>query len=157
LLEDEAKYLAEKHGFKVREFEDVLPAQQAGSWSILFKHIITITEPTLLLCSLYFPDINNYSTTIHAINNDNGEEYMPLVLNWSTQLFQPTKNGYTILVECRALQTRPASRWKFRLFSPTISVLLSDKEFLSTKSNVQDLSEVYAQNKHNILFRYSKY
>jgi hypothetical protein len=37
VVEDEVKYLTEKHGFKVKEFEDVLPAQVAGSWAILFK------------------------------------------------------------------------------------------------------------------------
>jgi hypothetical protein len=36
-FEDEAKYMLEKHGVKCREFEDISPAQQQGSWIILFK------------------------------------------------------------------------------------------------------------------------
>lgn len=36
-LEDESKFLMEKNGLKMREWEDTLPPQQPGSWAILFK------------------------------------------------------------------------------------------------------------------------
>ena len=36
-LEEEPKYLTEKQGFRMKEFEDTLPPQQVNSWSILFK------------------------------------------------------------------------------------------------------------------------
>jgi hypothetical protein len=39
-FEDEAKYLTERKGYKAREFEEISPAQQAGSWNILFKYIV---------------------------------------------------------------------------------------------------------------------
>lgn len=36
-MEEESKYLVDKKGLKMREFEELSPAQQAGAWSILFK------------------------------------------------------------------------------------------------------------------------
>jgi hypothetical protein len=37
-LEDEGKYLTEKQGLSVRDFEDTYPAAtQSGAWTVLYK------------------------------------------------------------------------------------------------------------------------
>jgi hypothetical protein len=89
-------------------------------------------------------------SSLHAINNDTGLEldsFAPL----ATQTLLPNKDGYTIFAQCRSLQAKPATKWKFRLYS---SHVLGEKDYLSTKMNVQDFAETYVPNKHNILFRY---
>jgi hypothetical protein len=37
LLDEEAKYVTETLGMRMREFEDTFPAQQLGAWAIIFK------------------------------------------------------------------------------------------------------------------------
>ena len=55
--------------------------------------------------------------------------------------------------ESRAMTSRPATKWKFRLFSDTITSSLIDKELFTTKMSIQDVNEAYVLNRHNILFR----
>lgn len=37
-LEDSGKFVFDKFGIQVRDIDDVLPAQVAHSWSVLFKY-----------------------------------------------------------------------------------------------------------------------
>ncbi|KAJ3269871.1 hypothetical protein HDV01_000833 [Terramyces sp. JEL0728] len=153
IIEDETKFLVEKHGYKLREFEDHLPPQQPGAWSVLFKHILAVTEPTFYISNLYIPDSMQSSTIVRAINNDTGDELKQIGFQLYPQVFQPSKSGYTILAETRSLTGRPQAKWKFRLMSENITPTLSEKETVSTKMNIQDFTEAYAPNKHHILFR----
>lgn len=38
-LEDESKYLAEKLQVKVKEFEDICPAQTTGTYAVIMKFV----------------------------------------------------------------------------------------------------------------------
>ncbi|KAJ3309415.1 hypothetical protein HDV04_006156 [Boothiomyces sp. JEL0838] len=152
-IEDEGKYLTEKHGFKIREFEDHIAALQPGSWNVLFKHVLAVNEPTFYIANLYVPESMQSCTLVKAINNDTGEELSQIGYQLCSQVFQPSKAGYTIMAETRSLAGRPQAKWKFRLMSANITPVLSEKEIISTKMNIQDFTEPYVPNKHHILFR----
>ncbi|KAL5034688.1 hypothetical protein BDV3_004205 [Batrachochytrium dendrobatidis] len=154
-LDDEGKYLVEKQGLKIREVEDTLPAQQPASWSILFKLVVMVNEPTLMGMHLYVPEFMQAATCVHVVNNDTGKEVPQLLYTDFPQVYQPTKNGYTIVADTRTSTTpRPPTKWKARLISDSIPQTLSEKELIFTKPLVQDIEESYSHNKRYTLFRY---
>ncbi|KAJ3302382.1 hypothetical protein HDV03_005023 [Kappamyces sp. JEL0829] len=152
-LEDEAKFLQERNSVKMREFEDTLPAQTAGSWSILLKHVLMVNEPMFLAANLYGSEQLLLSSSLRVINNDNGAELPQTAFNLRPQWIPPSKTGYTLIGESRAQQARQACKWKVRLFSETLSPTLVDKELWLSKMTIQDISETYVPNKHHVLFR----
>ncbi|KAJ2999333.1 hypothetical protein HDV02_003114 [Globomyces sp. JEL0801] len=130
MFDDESKYFTEKCGLKIREFEEVAPPQQPG-------HQVAVPEPTFIMANIHVPDSLSHTTILHAINNDTG-----------------IPSGYTFLAENRCTTNRPAMKWKFRLISESIPPVLAEKELISTKMNLLDLSEAYVPNKHNTLYRF---
>ncbi|KAI8894553.1 hypothetical protein BC833DRAFT_651992 [Globomyces pollinis-pini] len=154
MFDDESKYFTEKCGLKIREFEEVAPPQQPGSWSLLFKHQVAVPEPTFMMANIHVPDSLSHTTILHAINNDTGIPVPLIGLNLYPQLYPASKSGYTFLAENRCTTNRPAMKWKFRLISESIPPVLAEKELISTKMNLLDLSEAYVPNKHNTLYRF---
>jgi hypothetical protein len=93
------------------------------------------------------------TTSIHMLDNDTGIEVDALASPFSSVTLGPNKAGYTIFAETKAVQSRPSTKWKYRLFTSNLGTLAVEKDYLSTKMSVQDFSEIYVPNKHNILFR----
>ena len=178
-LDDEAKYLQEKSGQIVKDYEDTYTAQsQPGSWSILFKYVlhfrndlcvrqmIQFAEPTFLSASLYLPDYAQQYGNLRMIDNDTFEVVPQVFYNLKARTYLPNKvrnvmfltsqNGYTLIAELKTPQPRPAGKFKIRVISEPALVPSPERPLdYWTKAIVQDFEEVFSPNKHNILFRSS--
>ncbi|KAH6594261.1 hypothetical protein BASA50_006733 [Batrachochytrium salamandrivorans] len=156
ILEEEGRFLTEKLGLRMREFEDTCPLQPPSTWCILFKHVVMINDPTFMGIHLYVPESMQSVTCVRVINNDTGYEIPSVFFSVLPQLYQPTKSGYTILADTRTSTiARQATRWKLRIVSNSIPQSLSDKEIVSIKPTVQDFEEPYVHNKRYTLFRFA--
>ncbi|KAI8907858.1 hypothetical protein EDD86DRAFT_208312 [Gorgonomyces haynaldii] len=152
-FEEEQKYLQEKHGFKIREFEDSCPALAAGTWHPLIRHQFFVNDATFMLINLYIPESLVNNTMIHVINNDTGEDMRRVNYCIAPQVFEPNKNGYILMCNTRPTTARGACKWKIRMFSENLVQAMSERETLSIKPNIQEIEDAFHPNKHNILFR----
>ncbi|KAI8853937.1 hypothetical protein BC829DRAFT_439713 [Chytridium lagenaria] len=154
-LEDEGKYLQEKLGLFVRDVDETFPAQASASWFVIFKNFIRLSEPTFIAASLYVPDTLQNFTCLRIFDCDSNEEIPQLFYNLKPRMLNPNKNGYMVLADCRNPAARGPGKWKLRLVSQPTPIVSPERPLdLYTKLSTQDLEEVYAPNKHNILFRY---
>ncbi|ORX54195.1 hypothetical protein BCR36DRAFT_322497 [Piromyces finnis] len=151
LLEDEGKYLSDILNVNVTDIDDTFNIQQPNTWNILYKQVFTIPKPLFLSPVLYVSESIQYNSSLHIINNDTNKELPQVFFRVRPRKYLPNINGYTVVAECKSPNTKVSGKWKMRFISYPIAI----PETLSiSKYNVQDLTEVYTQNKNNVLFRY---
>ncbi|KAJ3405384.1 hypothetical protein HDU80_001467, partial [Chytriomyces hyalinus] len=147
-MEDEAKYVTERLGLAVRDVDESFPAQQAGSWFMLFKNQVRFSDPLYLSVSLYVPDSMQSTTCLRMFNNDTGAELPHIFHNLKSSKFLPNNTGYSLLADCRTSTAKPSGKWKLRFITEPGPLFPVERPIpdMSLKPITQDFEEIYLQN-----------
>ncbi|KXS19272.1 hypothetical protein M427DRAFT_29210 [Gonapodya prolifera JEL478] len=71
VVDDEAKYLQEKLGLKVKDVDETLPGSLNGSWTVLFKSVLKVKDATENVVSAHLIfDHQNLSVQLQIFDGD---------------------------------------------------------------------------------------
>jgi hypothetical protein len=156
LLEEDVKFLTDKCGVQVAEFEDSCPSITPGVWTVFFRHSFQVRQESLIAIQLMVQDSQVEHSFLRIVDNDTMKSSLVSVINMAPDLYYVNAKGYTIIGEAKCPIPRPPTKFRVRILSkPPISVALEKPVDLSNKGWVMDYEDCFSPNKHFLLFRYA--
>ncbi|KAJ3342653.1 hypothetical protein HDU93_001633 [Gonapodya sp. JEL0774] len=154
IVDDEARYLQDKLGLKVKDVDETLPATLGGCWTVLFKCDLEMFH-CFFAASVHMAESLQHAAALRVVDNDTGKEMPGAIQNAHARTYLPNKNGYTLLADCKYPPVHPACKWKLRLIAEASVIPLFDRvpNELALKATIQDFEEVFVPNRHSVLFR----
>ncbi|ORZ34505.1 hypothetical protein BCR44DRAFT_1436328 [Catenaria anguillulae PL171] len=155
VLEDEARYFAEKCNVHVGEVDETYLAHpSAHAWSVLFKFPLVLKSPTRLAIHLFVPELIADHTVLRVVDNDSMRALVVPLLSLPSQWLQPNAKGYTVMADCKAPFPRPAGRFRLRMYSTPQAVLPIERPIeLGIKQWSNEYEDSYVSNRQHRLFR----